>query len=400
MRMLYVGMVASDKVMNNIYKHCRNKKPSMSGVVFDRNIATGLARQCEAEAFSLIIAPSFPSCSKLRVNGKAEKIDKLTVKYISYINIPGLKYFIFEFKLFLKILKWNIKNKTDEKVIVLSANHAFLNRPASFMKKKFGTRVYSIFTDLPELEMSYSNKTSNLKKKLLSFYQRNNQKRNEGLDGYVFLTEAMDKKINKKRKPSIIIEGVIGDDVASEGKSVKKNAIMYAGTLNEKFGIKNLLDAFTKIKDDTLELWLYGYGDYDEKIHEIIKTDNRIKFFGQRERKEILKAERQARVLVNPRQNKDEFTKYSFPSKTMEYLASGTPVLMYKLDGIPNEYDNYMYYVDGNSVDDLRSMIEKLISKPQAELDKFGEKARKWVLENKNVKMQTKKIIELMDAYK
>ena len=396
MRILYIGTVASDKVMNNIYKYCKDRKPSMSSIVFDRNVATGLAQQCETEVFSMIVAPSFPSCSKLCVNGKAEKIDKLPVKYIPYINIPGLKYFIFEFKLFLKILKWNIENKTDEKVIVLSANHAFFNRPASFMKKKFGTKVYSIFTDLPELEMSYSNKTSNLKKKILSFYQRNNQKRNEELDGYVFLTEAMDKKINKKRKPSIIVEGVIGDDVVSEGKSAKKNAIMYAGTLNEKFGIKNLLDAFMKIKDDTLELWLYGYGDYDEKIREVAKIDNRIKFFGQRKREEILKAEQQARLLVNPRQNNDEYTNYSFPSKTMEYLASGTPVLTYKLDGIPKEYDNYIYYVDGNSVDDLRSMIEKLISKPQAELDKIGEKARKWVLENKNIEAQTKKILELM----
>ena len=38
---------------------------------------------------------------------------------------------------------------------------------------------------------------------------------------------------------------------------------------------------------------------------------------------------------VNPRQNNEEFTKYSFPSKTMEYLASGVPVVAYKLDGIP-----------------------------------------------------------------
>lgn len=396
MKMLYIGLVASDKVMNNIYKHCKNKKPSMSSIVFDRNIAMGLARQCEVEALSLIVAPSFPSCSKLYVSGKAEKIDKLPVKYISYVNIPGLKYFIFEFKLFFKVLKWNIKNRADEKVIVLSANHAFFNRPASFMKKKFNTRVYSIFTDLPELEMTYSSKTSNLKKKLLSFYQRNNQKRNEGLDGYVFLTEAMDKKINKKRKPSIIIEGVVGDDMASEGKVVKKNAAMYAGTLNEKFGIKNLLDAFTEIKDDTLELWLYGYGDYDEKIREATKVDNRIKFFGQRERKEILKAEQQAKVLVNPRQNKDEFTKYSFPSKTMEYMASGTPVLMYKLDGIPKEYDNYIYCINGDGVDDLKEAIESVVEKPQRELDEFGERAKEWVLKNKNVGEQTKRIIGLI----
>lgn len=399
MKILYIGTVASDKTMSNIYKYCKDRKPTMSGIVFDRNIATELAQQCETEAISMIVAPSFPSCRKIFIGNKAENINGLEVKYISYVNFPGLKYLIFELKLLFRVLKWNIKNKSDSKAIVLAANYIFFNRPASFMKKKFNTKVYSIFTDLPEFEMSYSNKTSNFKKRMLSFCQRNDQKRNEKLDGYIFLTEAMDEKINRKRKPSIIIEGVIGDVVSDEGEIVKKNAIMYAGTLNEKFGIKNLLSAFMGIKNDTLELWLYGYGDYDEKIREVAKVDDRIKFFGQRERKEILKAERQARVLVNPRQNKDEFTKYSFPSKTMEYLASGTPVLMYKLDGIPKEYDNYIYYVDGNNVDDLRRMIEKLIDKPQSELDGFGEKARKWVLKNKNVGSQTEKIVELINAH-
>lgn len=42
-----------------------------------------------------------------------------------------------------------------------------------------------------------------------------------------------------------------------------------------------------------------------------------------------------ADVLVNPRQNDDEYTKYSFPSKNIEYLMTGNAVMAYMLDGIP-----------------------------------------------------------------
>lgn len=62
-------------------------------------------------------------------------------------------------------------------------------------------------------------------------------------------------------------------------------------------------------------------------------------------------------VLVNPRSNNDEFTKYSFPSKTMEYLLSGSKVVMYPLSGIPQEYFEFITVVEGDSVEDLKILL-------------------------------------------
>lgn len=39
----------------------------------------------------------------------------------------------------------------------------------------------------------------------------------------------------------------------------------------------------------------------------------------------VLKAQSESEILVNPRNDNNEFTKYSFPSKVIEYLGSGTP---------------------------------------------------------------------------
>mgnify|MGYP003303651866 CR=1 FL=1 len=44
-------------------------------------------------------------------------------------------------------------------------------------------------------------------------------------------------------------------------------------------------------------------------------------FTGKIDRSQVLALQRSATVLVNPRRNNEEYTKYSFPSKTMEYLA-------------------------------------------------------------------------------
>jgi glycosyltransferase involved in cell wall biosynthesis len=66
---------------------------------------------------------------------------------------------------------------------------------------------------------------------------------------------------------------------------------------------------------------------------------------------------RKADVLVNPRQNDEAYTKYSFPSKNIEYLLSGNPVVAYMLDGVPEEYRKFMSIVPDDGVDSLKDTI-------------------------------------------
>ena len=54
---------------------------------------------------------------------------------------------------------------------------------------------------------------------------------------------------------------------------------------------------------------------------------------------------------------------YSFPSKTMEYLASGTPSIAYKLEGIPSEYYPFIIFPESNDVESLHNSILKVYRK-------------------------------------
>jgi len=123
--------------------------------------------------------------------------------------------------------------------------------------------------------------------------------------------------------------------------------------------------------------------------------DDRICYKGNIDREDVLLLQKKARLLVNPRQPNYELTKYSFPSKTMEYLASGTPVLMYKLPGIPEEYFQFCYTLTDLSVDELASKIDEIVSQTDFELQKKGEEAKRFILENKTARIQVKKIIDL-----
>ena len=122
----------------------------------------------------------------------------------------------------------------------------------------------------------------------------------------------------------------------------------------------------------------------EQEIELSLKKDPRIKYWGTRPNQEILSFEKKAKLLVNPRFSINEFTKYSFPSKLMEYMASGTPILTTRLPGIPEDYADKMYYIDDESVAGLKTSLISCLSKSDDELYDFGKHTREYVLTHKN----------------
>ena len=102
-------------------------------------------------------------------------------------------------------------------------------------------------------------------------------------------------------------------------------------------------------------------------------------------------------ILINPRTNNEEYTKYSFPSKNLEYLLSGRPTVAYMLDGMPEEYKNYFIIPEDDSADSLAKTISNILIMSDEEQEIIGKKARDFVLNNKNYIIQSKKIIDLIE---
>jgi glycosyltransferase involved in cell wall biosynthesis len=98
---------------------------------------------------------------------------------------------------------------------------------------------------------------------------------------------------------------------------------------------------------------------------------------------------------VNPRLSHEEYVKYSFPSKTSEYMLSGTPLLTTRLGGIPQEYFQHVYVFEDESVAGYAKTLEEVLSYPQKELDKKGKEAQAFMLNSKNNIIQSKRIIDL-----
>ena len=80
----------------------------------------------------------------------------------------------------------------------------------------------------------------------------------------------------------------------------------------------------------------------------------------------------------------------------MEYLTSGTPMIGYKLEGIPNEYYQYFYCVEDLSTEALAQVIDDTMSLPISELKNNAKKAYDFIIENKTSAIQVRKLINFI----
>lgn len=254
--------------------------------------------------------------------------------------------------------------------------------------KKHNIKFIGIVTDLPEFISSNSTYIKKVNEIL------------RGCDGYVILAEQMNEKVNIENKPFVVIEGFADSKMADynvkkEDKFAKK-VVVYTGGLQRKYGLDTLVEGFIKANVDNSALYLYGAGEYVETIKEIEKVQDNIKYLGCVKNEEVVKAQMKATLVVNPRPTNEDFVKYSFPSKNIEYMASGTPMLSTKLPSMPKEYENYCYLIDDETIEGVSEKLKEILALDADELIEKGQKAKSWILANKNEKVQAKKILDLV----
>lgn len=293
-----------------------------------------------------------------------------------------------------KWLKVNGKAKKTN-VIVYSAYFPFLF-PLVCLKKKYNLNVTLIITDLPKYMGLHENQ-SIYNKLSLKASQWLFEKSYSVVDSLVLLTEEM-RSCLPVDKPYTVVEGIASESYNYKALPVdkSKNRLIYSGSMQKKYGVLTLLEAIKYINDDNAEFCFYGNGDGVGDVLEAAKSDSRIKWIEFLETSILHEEQQKATVLVNPRQNNEEFTKYSFPSKNLEYMLSGRPTICYMLDGMPKEYSDYLIVPQDNSAKALAMSIEKVFKMAKQEQAKIGMKARTFVLENKNYLVQTQKIINLL----
>ena len=395
MNILFIGGAYSE---NQIEKFRVNSKRgfSYSAQTFQEACLKGL--ELNNVSYNVISNPylsTFPFGYKCPIIISSNFIFNGREKGISLgsINVPFLKS-----PSFRKALKYAdswYNGCAGMKIVVTYNMSKFQMSLALKLKQQYpDIKLICIIADLP-IHTRYNTIYSllGLKEKTIKYLMNNVAK----FDGFVLLTEPMKDIIKIAHKPYVVMEGMYQEkeEKLIRNKSDKK-VVFYSGALVGMYGVNDLLDAFMKIDDENYELHLCGDGDSVPRILEMTKTNKRIKYFGVLPNEETRQLQRDATLLVNPRHSSEEFTAFSFPSKTLEYLASGTPTLMAPLKCLPAEYKEYLYFFEDESVEGMSKKIVEVCNISPLALEERGKMARKFVLSEKNAKNQMKRICDFI----
>jgi glycosyltransferase involved in cell wall biosynthesis len=157
--------------------------------------------------------------------------------------------------------------------------------------------------------------------------------------------------------------------------------VLYAGSLTHLAGVPLLLKAFKRLHDPGFRLWITGGGELEPVVRHAAAMDPRIQYFGKLPRQDLLTTYTEADVLVNPHSTLLLTARYVFPSKLLEYLASGRPVITTATPEIAADYGDLCAVVDREEPQALADTIVRVAAMPAVDRLARAAEARVAVIE-------------------
>lgn len=402
-RLLFVTGLYSKELEPVFIAQSRSKSIQNAPNVFQWALLSGL----EENGMDYTVH-SYPFLSSYPIRYKRLKVTGSAIIYkgrevgcsFPYLNGIGLKNYSIKRKVSKETKKWLLKDCEARNVVLVYSQLSYVLEPLIRLKKEFDFQLCVIVTDLIEDALNFPINRQLLKRLQLNIESKKQKKLFSKIDKYVLLSKHMEERIPESIGKSIVIEGIANsshdNSIIRKSERSDIKSLLYTGSLHPFSGIKDLIEAFENTSNESYRLFICGIGSEEPYIIEQQKKDERIVFLGNISREKAVELQYSSSVLINPRKPNGGITKYSFPSKTMEYLSSGTPMIGYYLEGIPDEYKPFIKTPRNLSVEALTETIEEMLSFNASELKEKGNKALEFIKNNKTCSVQVKRILDFV----
>ncbi|WP_420126726.1 glycosyltransferase [Longimicrobium sp.] len=375
---------------------------SPAGNRFQLGLLEFLSRGAGMDVHPFITLPqaAWPRDPSVLVRGGRVPLEGVAAqaRLVPYLNLRGPKEATVAASLFAHLGRWARGwSATAPRALLVYNVFSPLALPVLAVARAWGVPAVAIVADLP-----FGYRLRGVRGMLERLDVRAQLAVLRRFDGLVVLTPHVAREY-APGVPWIRMEGGIhpadaGEPLASGAGTHGERAVMYSGMLNEMNGIPLLLDAFARLRGPEWRLWIYGGGPLERTVRAAAARDERILFrpWEQVPAEEMRLRQRDAAVLVNPRPSSHRANRYSFPSKLLDYLVSGTPVASTAPPGIPAEYHPHLELALDETPDGLADAIRRAAGHTDAERMARGVRAREFVLGDKTWDRQAVRIGEFV----
>lgn len=196
------------------------------------------------------------------------------------------------------------------------------------------------------------------------------------LSGYISLTPGLNDLFNKSSRANLTFEGIADDKCPKANeKPPYDNYIYYNGSLDEKYGVYELIKAFKELDNPKLNLVLSGYHANDEKLRDMIGNDKNIINLGMMQNDQIICLASHSLMNVNPCPYSEDFDRYLVPDSLVDYLNSSSILISVRNRHFKNNFEEDAIWIKSNEVLDLLHGIKAVLNMKEEDKTAMIKKA-------------------------
>jgi len=348
--------------------------------------------------------PAWPKTHALFSHGGTETIEDGTlVTRLGFPNVTPLKQLWLGLAAVFALIRWSFKHRKNTKRVFLCYNLSvppgcLIWMAARVTHSKMIAIVYDV--DLPGVTVPNSiwHRLDFAQTKALMPH----------LDGIVGITKWISRDFAPK-VPGICVPGGISDSLinrfsAENGQVHKHNdlpTVVFAGRLSLSNGIGLLLDALTVAPEIDVSLHLIGGGPLLARAKKISKSDDRVRVSGWLSHDKVLSAYAAADAIVCLRLQETLKTPYLFPSKLLEAMAVGLPLICTLPRNAPialqSALRQWAIVVDSEQPASVVAALKMLTTGDVIEAKHKARMLRAWAIENLSWHNQCLRIQKLIE---
>jgi len=342
----------------------------------------------------------FPHCATIFKSAHpVELFTGISIKLVPLVNIFLLRDVLRALYIYGYLFCWSLRNLRKERVILTYNLNVPPILPTLILARLTGAKIVSILYDVAWPEgLTYGMIKTIITKMLIKIADSCISR----LDGRIVITDSIAQHYAPKGH-SLRVDGGITELVKSRlfplvpFQSSEEVTLLFAGGLDEWNHIPMMLEMMRQYPDKKLKLWLAGNGALLNAVLEAAKTDNRIIYHGVLNHDQLFELYKKADVLLNLRNTKDPAMRYCFPSKLLEILAVGKPVITTSIAHIDEEYGPYCFVLFDETPQTLMETVQKIGAISLEERVAIGKRAREFILREHTWKQQGVRISEYLE---
>ncbi len=308
----------------------QSENPSVSGDKHAKGIIRGLSsvQSNTLDVFTVLPMRTFPRGKRLfPPRGTFSLGERVRAHYVPYVNLPVLKQITILCALLGKLLAWAFRTRNEPQRTIMSYNLLFtIALPAWWISLLCLISFVPQMADPPIAYLVNKRGVSAIFRRIDAAIARYILRR---IQNVLVLTCALAEDFAPQADYRVYYCGTEHFKIRSSDWCFSaQKEVVYLGGLQSPYLIPLLLDAFVLLDPSRYALSVYGQGIYAKNVEQVAQQHVHIQYKGYVDDTALELVLEQADLLVSPKDPADPLVPYTFSSKLLDYLVSGTPILM------------------------------------------------------------------------